>query len=424
MLIQGIENWRGWFESDRGANQLSALYGDVGGQADRYLSAFEEYRTAFGHEAGALFSAPGRTELSGNHTDHQRGCVLAGAVTMDMVAVVHPRKDRKIRLLSEGYPATEVDFSETLPLPNEKNTTAALARGITAGFFERGFAAGGFDAYISSEVPRGSGLSSSAAIELLLATIQNALYNEGSVDAVTLAKIGQYAENHFFGKPSGLLDQMSIALGGVSFVDFSGSDISFQSLDVDFESMGYEICVVNAGGSHAGLTEEYSAITRDMKSAAEFFGKTVLGELDEAEFYAAIPNLRGKVCDRAILRAVHFFTENARVPQMLKALKNRNIETYRHLMLESGHSSYEYLQNIYPSGDAMERSVSLALCLSERVLSERGAWRVQGGGFAGTIQALVPLDMLEIYVSQMQAVFGKNSVYRLRIRPYGGYCFA
>ena len=423
MFIQGSENWCNWLESEIGANQLSHLYGSSSMQISRYMSAFEGFRRSFGYETGAFFSAPGRTELSGNHTDHQHGCVLAGAVMMDMLAVVHPRKDQTIRLVSEGFPSTELDITETLPLAAEKNTTAALARGVAAGLFERGYKAGGFDAYVASDIPRGSGLSSSAAIEILLGTIQNVLYNEDSVDAVTLAKIGQYAENRFFGKPSGLLDQTIIALGGVSFIDFSGEELSFERLDVDFESMGFEICVVNSGGSHDGLTEEYAAIPGEMKSVAEFFGKTVLGEVDETEFYAEISTLRGKVSDRAILRALHFYTENARVPAMLAALKNRDIETYRRLMLESGRSSYEYLQNIYPSGDIAERSVSLALCLSERILSDRGAWRVQGGGFAGTIQAIVPLDLLEAYASQMQAVFGENSVYKLRIRPFGGYHF-
>ena len=423
MLMFGREGWQAWLAGAEGKAQLALLYGDVACSTERYLRAYDGFYHAFGHENGAFFSAPGRTELSGNHTDHQHGCVLAGAVTLDMLAVIHPRSDMKIRLVSEGYPATELTLKELSPLVGEKNKTAALVRGVAAGFVERGYQVGGFDAYISSEVPRGSGLSSSAAIELLLGTIQNVLYNESGVNPVTLAKIGQYAENHFFGKPSGLLDQTSIALGGVSFIDFGGDELDYERQDVDFRALGWEICVVNAGGTHDGLTEEYAAITRESKAVAAAFGKTVLGEVDEAEFYAAIPALRQKVGDRAILRAVHFFTENARVPKQLAALKNRDIETYRLLMLASGHSSYAYLQNIYPPADETERSVSLALCLSERILRERGAWRVHGGGFAGTIQALVPLDLLEDYVAKMQAVFGEDSVYQLRIRPFGGYCF-
>ena len=424
MLILGRKEWQEWLACEDGQAQLALLYGGAEGICERYLAAFDDYRQSFGHEVGAFFSAPGRTELSGNHTDHQHGVVLAGAVTLDMLAVVHPRNDMKIRLVSAGYPTTELALEVLVPLADEKNTTAALARGIVAGLIERGHQAGGFDAYISSQVPRGSGLSSSAAIELLLATIQNVLYNNGAVDPVTLAKIGQYAENRFFGKPSGLLDQTSIALGGVSFIDFSGSDIRYKRLDADFRALGYELCVVNAGGTHDGLTGEYAAIPGEMKAVAAAFGKTVLGEVDEMVFYGAIPALRSLVSDRAILRTVHFYTENARVPQQLAALQSGDIEAYRRLMQASGRSSYEYLQNIYPSGDEAERSVSLALCLSERILSDRGAWRVHGGGFAGTIQALVPLDLLEQYTAQMQAMFGKSSVYRLRIRPFGGYCFA
>ena len=423
MRILGKLGWKEYFDSEQGKTQLEALYGNNHEVADRYLSVYDGFYTAFGHESGAFFSAPGRTELSGNHTDHQHGCVLAGAVTMDMIAAVNPRVDMKIRLISESHSTTEIELNNLSPVEDEKNTTVALVRGVAAGFMERGYKCGGFDAYVVSEVPLGSGLSSSASIELLLATIQNALYNENAVDAITLAKIGQYAENRFFGKPSGLMDQTSIALGGVSFIDFTSEELEFKQLDIDFNALGWEVCVVNAGGSHGGLTEEYAAITNEMKTVANFFGKTVLGEVSEAEFYAAIPILYKKVGNRAIIRALHFFKENARVPKQLEALKNKDIEAYRLLMLESGRSSYEYLQNIYPCGDESERSLSLALCLSEHILSGAGAWRVHGGGFAGTIQALVPLNMMDNYVKQMEAVFGVGNVYRLRIRPFGGYYF-
>ena len=424
MLMLGKAPWQKYFESDEGKALLKDLYGETSNAAERYLSIFDGFYTAFGHEKGAFFSASGRTELSGNHTDHQHGCVLAGAVSVDMVAVVYPRADMKIRFISEGYPTTEIEINELSPIEAEKNTTAALARGVAVGFMEQGYKYGGFDAYAVSDIPLGSGLSSSAATEMLLGTIQNALYNGGNADAITLAKIGQYAENKFFGKPSGLMDQTSIALGGVSFIDFSGEEPKYERFDIDFHTLGWEICVVNAGGSHDGLTEEYAAITKDMKAVASFFCKSVLGEVDEAVFFQAIDKLRGKVSDRAIIRAVHFYEENARVLKQFNALKNGDSEDYRLLMLESGRSSYEYLQNVYPLADERERSISLALCLSEHILSDKGAWRVHGGGFAGTIQALVPLDMLDSYTAQMEVVFGVGSVYRLKIRPYGGYCFA
>ena len=424
MLILGIEDWREWFSCNEGAAQLEFLYGNAEKARDRYLSAYDEYFKVFGHESGAFFSAPGRTELSGNHTDHQQGYVLAGAVVLDMIAVVYPRNDMKIRIVSEGYQNTELEITELLPGNNEKNTTAAIARGVAAGFVERGYKAGGFDVYIVSDIPLGGGLSSSAAIEVLFGTIQNVLYNHGEVDELLIAKIGQYAENHFFEKPSGLMDQAAIALGGVSFMDFSGGEVHIERLDIDFSAMDWEICVVDAGGSHEGLTAEYSAITDDMKAVAQNFGKSVLSEVNEAEFYAEIPNLRERVSDRAILRAMHFYAENARVLKQLEALKAGDMESYKELMLESGRSSYDYLQNTYSTGDEKERSICLALCLSERILSDKGAWRVHGGGFAGTIQALVQRDMLESYTMQMQAVFGDGSVCCLRVRPLGGYCFS
>jgi len=423
MLIMDREGWQSRFKSEAGKAQLELLYGESEKAYERYLNVFDGFVKAFGYGKGAFFSAPGRTELSGNHTDHQHGCVLAGAITMDMLAVVYPRGDMKIRLVSEGYPLTELEINELSPIAGEKNTTAAIIRGVAAGLTEQGYGAGGFDAYMVSDVPRGSGLSSSAAIEILIGIIQNVLYNSGGVDAVTLAKIGRYAENNYFGKPSGLMDQTSIALGGVSFIDFGKDELEFERLDIDFRSMGWEICVVNAGGAHDNLTEEYSAITEDMRAVSSYFGKAVLADVCEYEFYKAIADIRAKVNDRAIIRAIHFFRENARVPKQLQALKNKDIESYRKLMLESGRSSYEYLQNIYPVNDEKERSVSLALCLSEIILGEEGAWRVHGGGFAGTIQALVPLDLLDSYISKMQAVFGEDSVYCLRIRSLGGYCF-
>lgn len=424
MSIFTMEQWRHTLQDGDGAQMISSLQYQVAQPKARYLNALETFQSAFGRKEAALFSAPGRTELSGNHTDHQLGRVLAGSVSFDMIAAAAPRKDHIVSLLSEGYPPFKVDISSLEPRKAEQDHTAGLVRGVAAGLTKLGHSLSGIDIYITSSVPKGSGLSSSAAFEILIGTVFNHLCCGGSVDDITLAKIGQQAENAYFGKPSGLLDQMGCALGGVTAMDFGREDLGVVRLQPDFTSAGYQLFVVNAGGSHANLTHEYAAIPAEMRSVAAALGSDVLGHVEEQIFYDAIPTLRGKVSDRALLRAIHFYEENKRVDLQVDALQRGDYEAYRKLMTASGQSSYDYLQNIYPSGDVKERSVSLALCLSERLLDGKGASRVQGGGFAGTIQALVPIVQVDEYVEKMERCFGKESVSPLLIRPVGGVCIA
>jgi len=371
-------------------------------------------------------SAPGRTEICGNHTDHQRGCVLAAAVTLDMAAVVSAREDGKIRLISEGFGADEVDLADLSPKPDEAGRSASLIRGVCAGFRERGFAAGGFDAWQISGVPKGSGLSSSAAFEVLIGAIENALYNGGgAADPVTVAKIGQYAENTYFGKPSGLMDQTASSVGGVVAIDFRDADNPLvERIDVSFAGSPYELCIVNAGGSHADLTNEYAAIPAEMGLVASFFGKQLLSEVDPAAFYQSIGALRANIPDRAVLRAMHFFGETQTARDEAAALKKGDFEEFARLAARSGHSSMSMLQNCWPADSVSERSVALALALSGRVLAGRGAVRVHGGGFAGTVMAVVPREAVTEYIGTIEQAFGKGCVYVLRVRPVGGAVIA
>lgn len=415
-----------WMEQIRRGGcgeQLAWLYNGAPDQRERYLAALAAFVENFGEDAPVcIISAPGRTELSGNHTDHQRGHILAAAVTMDMLAVAAPRADGRILLESEGYGRTELSLSELAPKAQEAGSTTALLRGMAARLKELGHAIGGFEAYVSSAVPAGSGLSSSAAMEVLIGSLFNFLYNKGEIDPVCIAQAGQYAENEYFEKPCGLMDQLACAVGGAVAVDFENPKApEVRRIQCGFDEMGHSLYVVNAGGSHAGLTEEYAAIPAEMGEVAAFFGKDVLREVEGARFYAELGSLRGSVSDRAILRAMHYFGEDRRAADMGHALERRDVEAYKALMLASGASSMSRLQNIYPAPLIGERSVALALALSEEVLGGKGAWRVQGGGFAGTIQALVPHALCEAYEQSMRAVFGPACCSRLQIRPVGGY---
>ena len=323
---------------------------------------------------------------------------------------------------SQGYGITKLTLEQLTAIPREEGSTKALIRGVAARLQELGHKIGGFSAYVTSGVPAGSGLSSSAALEILLGSIFSFLYNDGSLDPVMLAQVGQYAENRYFGKPCGLMDQLAASVGGAVAVDFLDlQNPKVESIPCDFDRMGYALYVVNAGGSHAGLTSEYAAIPPEMGSVAAYFGKKVLREVDEQTFYSKLGELRGKVSDRAILRAMHFFGDDRRAVEMAQALRAQDVEAYKAIMLASGASSMSRLENIYPAAMVEERSVALALALSEELLAGKGAWRIQGGGFAGTIQALVPHALCQQYEKQMQAVFGPACCNRLYIRPVGGY---
>ena len=422
--MQLPSKWKERLQQGAYEAQWAWLYsGDAAAQRERHLAALAEFTETFGDSQKVCFiSAPGRTELCGNHTDHQNGHILAGAVTMDMLAVAAPRQDGCIRLKSQGYGITKLTLEQLTAIPREEGSTKALIRGVAARLQELGHKIGGFSAYVTSGVPAGSGLSSSAALEILLGSIFSFLYNDGSLDPVMLAQVGQYAENRYFGKPCGLMDQLAASVGGAVAVDFLDlQNPKVESIPCDFDRMGYALYVVNAGGSHAGLTSEYAAIPPAMGSVAAYFGKKVLREVDEQTFYSKLGELRGKVSDRAILRAMHFFGDDRRAVEMAQALRAQDVEAYKAIMLASGASSMSRLENIYPAAMVEERSVALALALSEELLAGKGAWRIQGGGFAGTIQALVPHALCQQYEKQMQAVFGPACCNRLYIRPVGGY---
>ena len=368
-----------------------------------------------------VFSAPGRTEIAGNHTDHQCGCVLAAAVDLETTAEVWLNHTDHIWIQSKGYPAFRIDLNDLSVHEEEKNTTAALVRGVASAFVQRGARLEGFDALIDSTVLPGSGLSSSAAFEVLIGTILNELFFEKKLTPIEVAQIGQYAENIYFGKPCGLMDQMASAVGGLVFIDFENPEQPYvEKLDIELEKAGFALCIIDSGADHADLTDEYAAVPREMKQAAAFFGKENLRQVPEKEFMSAIPALRKKVSDRAILRAMHIYQENRRVLWQRNTLKNRNMEAFLELVRESGRSSWMYLQNVTPSGSVAHQEMALALALCESLLGDRGAFRVHGGGFAGTIQAYVPLGIVDQFRDRMEAVLGKGSCHILNIRKNGG----
>ena len=368
-----------------------------------------------------IFSAPGRTELGGNHTDHQRGCVLAAAVELETTAEVTLNGTDTIRVFSEGYAPVEVRLDDLQVHSGEENTTAALVRGVASAFAERGAALQGFDAHVRSNVLPGSGLSSSAAFEVLMGTVLNELFFDKSLSPVEVARIGQYAENVYFGKPCGLMDQMASAVGGMVFIDFQYPACPIvERIDFDLAAAGYALCIIDTGADHADLTAEYAAIPGEMKQICNYFGKEVLRQVEKDDFFAALPQLRGRVPDRAILRAIHFYHENDRVEQQVQALRMGDVEEFLHLVRQSGRSSWMYLQNITPAGAVEQQAVAVALALCEELLDGRGACRVHGGGFAGTVQAFVPMDLLETFRAGVESVLGEGKCHVLSLRAAGG----
>ena len=392
-------------------------------QKARYLHAVEEFEKLYGADReAALYSVAGRSELSGNHTDHNHGCVIAASIDLDIIAVASPSAGSVIRVKSEGFPEDVVDFGVyNAPNPARYEKSDSLIAGMVAGFRKEGLAVGGFDAYTTSNVLKGSGISSSAAFEDMIGNILNYVYNDGKVSNVEIAKLAQYAENRFFGKPCGLMDQMACAVGGIIAIDFRDPSAPvIEQTDFDLSAAGYNLCIVNTGGNHADLTGDYASVPAEMKSVAAYFGKEVLRDTDENAVLAAIPALREKVGDRAILRALHFFAENRRVAAQKAALKAGDLDTFLANVIASGRSSFCYLQNVYTTKNVSEQGLSLALCLAERVLSgKRAAWRVHGGGFAGTIQAFVPTEDVTEFRAVMDAAFGEGRCMVLRVRPEG-----
>ena len=379
------------------------------------------FAAAFGGTPDAYFSAPGRTEVGGNHTDHQRGHVLAGAVNLDTVAAVRKNGTSFIRILSKGYPLCQVNLTELTPVAEEVNTTPALIRGVAARFAQLGCKVEGFDAYCESTVLPGSGLSSSAAYEVLIGTIINCLFFEKKVSQPEIAQIGQYAENVFFGKPCGLMDQTASAVGGLVTIDFGDKDHpEIRPVNFDFSTAGHALCVIDSRADHADLTDEYAAITLELKAICRHFGKEVITEIPEEEFYAAIPALRQTCGDRAVMRAIHEYKEDRRVPQQVACLERGDFQGFLKLVKESGFSSWMYLQNVSPAGYVQQQAMAVALGLCEHYLQGRGAYRVHGGGFAGTVQAFVPFDLLDSFRTGIDAALGQGACHVLSIRPQGG----
>ena len=405
--------------------KIAPLYpGKAQENAVRYARLLDMYEETFGKTDGEirLFSAPGRTEIGGNHTDHQRGRVLAASVDMDMIAAACVNGSGQIRVMSEGFPLCEISLDELDAAESEKNTTASLIRGITAYFVrELGDTVTGFDAVVTSTVLPGSGISSSAAFEVLIGNIINTLFNDGKANAVQIAQIGQYAENVYFGKPSGLMDQMASSVGNILTIDFKdNANPVVRKLDVDFEKTGLALCIIDSGADHADLTDEYAAIPVELKKICSMFGKEVLRDIPKEEFLAAIPKIREEAGDRAVLRAFHFYADNDRVPQQAQALESGDLEAFLELVKESGRSSWMYLQNITPLGSSRHQEMGVALAVCETLLAGRGAFRVHGGGFAGTCQAFVPADMLDAFRSGVETLLGEGRCHVLSIRGVGG----
>ena len=404
--------------------ELCSIYGDeklLTYQKNRYVDALCKFETYYGEGDVAVFSAPGRSEIGGNHTDHQHGEVLAAAINLDAIAIVRKTTDKVVRVRSDEYPEVVITLEDISLKTEEKETTLSLVKGVLAGFVERGFHIGGFDAYITSDVLIGAGLSSSAAFETLIGTILSGLYNGMSVSPIAIAQIGQYAENVYFGKPCGLMDQMASSVGNLVHIDFKNpQEPVVEKVDCDIEKLGYSLCITDTKGSHADLTHEYAAVPEEMKAVAFYFGKEVLQTITVEDILSNIDAIRKKAGDRSVLRALHFINENKRVEREVDALKKDDICKFLKAVKESGDSSYKYLQNVYANSDVEHQNVSLALAISEMFLSENGVCRVHGGGFAGTIQAFVKTEYVCDYKMNMNRIFGENACQDLKIRKYGG----
>ncbi|MGN1443996.1 MAG: galactokinase [Acutalibacteraceae bacterium] len=400
------------------------LPGQYDEQYERFLdvlSDFGEYFDKNEEREVSLFSAPGRSEVCGNHTDHNHGRVLAAGISLDAIAVASKNDTGIVSIKSKGYPMDVISCDELEVNENNYGKSSELIRGILSRFKQLGYNIGGFDATTASKVLSGSGLSSSAAFEVLVCTILNHLYNDGKIDPVVIAQISQYAENVYFGKPCGLLDQMACSVGGFVTIDFNDpSKPIIKKVNFDFASCGHSLCIVDTKGDHSDLTDEYAAVRAEMEAVAAFFGKKVLRELDKQTVIENAADIRAAVSDRAVLRAIHFFNDDERVVKEVEALESGDFELFKKLTIESGRSSYMYNQNVYACSAPLSQPLSLALAVSEELLKDKGAWRVHGGGFAGTIQAFVPNELLDEYKNTMNSIFGDDACYVLSIRPMGG----
>ena len=404
--------------------RLKEIYVDAGVltyQTERYQKAIGKFEELYGEQEAEIYSAPGRSEVGGNHTDHQHGEVLAAAINLDAIAVVSKTEENIIRLLSDGYPMITVDLSDLEMRKGEEGTSAGLIRGMAYGLKKNGHSVGGFQAFVTSDVLNGAGMSSSAAFEVLVGTILSGLYNDMAISPVEIAQVAQYSENVFFGKPCGLMDQMACSVGGLIHIDFADPQKPIvEKVDVDFSAYRHSLCITDTKGSHADLTDEYAAIPQEMKKVAEFFGKDFLREADPEEFYKNISVIRDKCGDRPVLRALHFFEEEKRVELEVAALQAGDFQGFLSNVQESGDSSYKFLQNIYSNKDVQNQSVSIGLAVSDSILKGHGVSRVHGGGFAGTIQAFVADDFVGTYREALDGVYGDGSCHVLKVRPFGG----
>ncbi len=423
MAVNGKE-LKKQFEDDIYRELLKDIYVDeevLDHQKERYIKALQAFEDLYGEKEVEIYSAPGRSEVGGNHTDHQYGKVLAASINLDAIAIVSKTDDGKIAIKSEGYSPFSVDLNSLYMDEQEFGTSKALTKGVASKLKEEGYNIGGFQAYITSEVLNGAGMSSSAAFEVLLGNIFSGLYNDMKVDPVLIAQIGQYAENVYFGKPCGLMDQMASSVGGLINIDFEDPKHPIvKQVNVDFEKYGHSLCIVDTKGSHADLTDDYAAIPEEMKKVANFFEQDVLRKVDKNEFYLNLPKIREILGDRAVLRAMHLFEENKRVDEEVEALEHGEFETFKKLIKASGDSSFKYLQNVYSGHDLQNQSVSIGLAVSDVALGDKGVSRVHGGGFAGTIQAFVPNEIVGMYKETIEHVFGKGSCHVLKVRRYGG----
>ena len=390
-------------------------------QKQRYINAISKFEQYYGDGEIKIFSAPGRSEIGGNHTDHQRGKVLACAINTDVIGIVKKVKSEEIKIISDNFEEIVVNITDLTIREEEKGTTLALIRGVLAGFRSKGYQIGGFHAYITSDILIGSGVSSSAAFEILIGTILSGLYNKMMISSVEIAVIGQFAENVYFGKPCGLMDQMACSLGSLAYIDFFNPENPYvEKISFDLEKFGYSLCIIDTKGSRTDLTDEYAAVPEEMRRVANYFGKEVLVEVSLDELLSNIVEIRNILSDRCILRAIHFLMENERVEREVNALKELNMADFLEIVKASGNSSYKFLQNVYSSKTIYQQNVSLALALSEIVLGNKGVCRVHGGGFAGTIQTFVKNEIVKTYQVYMEQIFGKGSCSILKIRKYGG----
>lgn len=394
----------------------------VQSQKPRYVETLNDFGELFGYDREVnIMSAPGRTEVCGNHTDHNNGKVLAASINLDAIAVVSKNDDNIIRVKSKGHKMNVVDLGDLVPNEANFGSSTTLVQGVAATIKNLGYTVAGFDACTASDVMGGSGLSSSAAFEVLLGSVLSYMFNDGKISPVEIAKVAQYSENVFFGKPCGLLDQMASSVGTFVTIDFkSVKDPVIKKIDFDFSKSGHSLCIVDTHGNHSDLTDDYAAVRTEMESVAQALGKNVLREVSYEEFFASLPELTGRVNDRAILRAIHFFNENKRVEKAVECLENNDFEGFKQVIIDSGRSSFMLNQNVYTPKNPTEQKLSLALAISKELLDGKGAWRVHGGGFAGTIQAFVPNNMLDTYKKTIEGVFGEGSCHVLIIRPVGG----